>query len=455
MPNFSIYYATILLLYITLQFSIASTTNASKLIGFSTYLIHRDSLESPLRDSYVNQTSHVARAIHRSRSRLSHFKSILNLPDNDVDEDENNVYSTIVSSGGEYLTDISIGTPPIKQMVVVDTGSDIVWTQCLPCTKCFKQNQPIFNPQKSSSYHKLECNSSACTAMNNEVQSCDINPTICKYRLAYGDHSISSGELAFETYKLGPTSIPKMVYGCGHDSQGTFDGTASGIIGLGGGSLSFVGQLRDLIGGKFSYCLVYRFDLNKDTRSKISFGSHAIVSGHGVVSTPLIGKKTDTFYYLSLKAISIGETRFPYESLDKSMEVLEDDQSTIVDNGNIIIDSGTTLTYLPHDMYQKVKHALKKAIHHKRVKDPQKKLKLCYKNSKNFRIPPIIFHFAGGADLTLPMTSTFVLNDNLMCLAILPAKVAIYGNLFQMDYLIGYDLQIGKVSFKPTDCSKN
>ena len=35
-----------------------------------------------------------------------------------------------------YYTQISLGTPPRQYNVFVDTGSDLTWVNCAPCTNC-------------------------------------------------------------------------------------------------------------------------------------------------------------------------------------------------------------------------------------------------------------------------------------------------------------------------------
>ena len=80
-----------------------------------------------------------------------------------------------------------------------------------------------------------------------------------------------------------------MVFGCGHDSDVTFNNIATGVIGLGTGPLSLVNQFTNTINGKFSYCLT-GFDA-KNSRSKINLGDNAVVSGSRVMSTPIIHKK--------------------------------------------------------------------------------------------------------------------------------------------------------------------
>jgi hypothetical protein len=83
-----------------------------------------------------------------------------------------------------------------------------------------------------------------------------------------------------------------------------------------------------------------------------------VVSGDGVVSTPIVKKHPFSFYILTLEAFSIGNKRVDIRG--SSMDV----------EGNIIIDSGTTLTFLPSDVYAKLKYAMVESVNLKRVDDP-------------------------------------------------------------------------------------
>ncbi|KAF5951251.1 hypothetical protein HYC85_009195 [Camellia sinensis] len=72
--------------------------------------------------------------------------------------------------------------------------------------------------------------------------------------------------------------------------------------------------------------------------------------------------------------------------------------------------------------------------------------------SNNITIPIITAHFT-GADVKLNPMNTFIrTSDNIVCLAFAPANIAIYGNVAQMNFLVGYDLSKKTVSFKHTDC---
>ncbi|CAI8589404.1 unnamed protein product [Vicia faba] len=67
----------------------------------------------------------------------------------------NFVQAPIHAHIGQHLMEVHIGTPPIKITGVADTGSDLIWTNCVPCDGCYKQINPLFDPQKSCSYNNF------------------------------------------------------------------------------------------------------------------------------------------------------------------------------------------------------------------------------------------------------------------------------------------------------------
>lgn len=144
-----------------------------------------------------------------------------------------------------------------------------------------------------------------------------------------------------------------------------------------------------------------------------------------------------------MEGISVGNTRF-----------------NKTDEGETIIDSGTTLTIIPSDLYSDLESALVKEIDAQRVSDPSGYLSLCYKSPESegdFNAPTITVHFR-GADVKLSALNTFVrVSQDVVCFAFYgddTGNTSIYGNLSQMNFLVGYDNQKNTVSFKPTDCSK-
>jgi hypothetical protein len=405
--------------------------------GFSVELIHRDSSKSPLYQPTLNNYQRVANALRRSINRVNHINkdSLTNTPE-----------STVSSGDGDFLMTYSIGTPPFKIYGVVDTGSDIVWLQCKPCEKCYNQTTPIFDPSISSTYkNNIPCLSNKCKFVGST--SCGENNS-CEYTISYNDGSISQGDLSVETLTLDSTSgysisFPNTVIGCGHRNIGLYEEQSSGIVGLGVGRVSLITQLGPSIGWKFSYCL--QPELSNST-SKLNFGEAAVVSGHGVVSTPMVIRDHAVSYFLTLEAFSVGNKRIEFIT----------DSNGVVD-GNIVIDSGTTLTTLPFDIYNTIESAVVESVNLKRVKDPNNMLNLCYSiTSDEYDFPIITAHFK-GADVNLYSINTFVLvADGVACFAFGSSRdgASIFGNLAQKNLLVGYDLQKNIVSFKSIDCTK-
>ncbi|ESQ44507.1 hypothetical protein EUTSA_v10003479mg [Eutrema salsugineum] len=434
-------FSTVLISLCILSSPFLSNANAHTKLGFTTDLIHRDSPKSPFYKPTETSSQRLRNAIRRSVNHVVHFSS----KDASVDSPQ----TEITSNRGEYLMNISLGTPPFPIMAIADTGSDLLWTQCKPCDDCYTQNDPLFDPKASSTYKDFSCSSSQCSALGNQA-SCSTEDNTCSYSMSYGDHSYTNGNVAADTLTLGstnnrPVQLKNVIIGCGHNNNGTFNKEGSGIVGLGGGPVSLISQLGESIDGKFSYCLIPLSSENGKT-SNINFGTSAVVSGTGAVSTPLITKSRETFYYLTLASISVGS---------KNIKFPVSDPGSGEGEGNIIIDSGTTLTMLPTTFYSELEDAVASSIDAERQNDPESPLSLCYSATANLKVPVITMHF-DGADVKLDSSNSFVqLSEELVCFAFRGSEdLAIYGNLSQMNFLVGYDTVSKTVSFKPADCAK-
>jgi len=281
--------------------------------------------------------------------------------------------------------------------------------------------------------------------------TCAASTGSCKYDSSYADGTFSQGALILETLTLGstngsPVQIPGIAIGCGLKNHVLVERGNPGVVGLGRGLVSLINQLGPSMGGKFSYCLVPALS-QPNSSGKLNFGNTAVVSGPGTVSTPLHYRKGDVFYYLNLQAFSVGTNRIEFgNSLGNKLG----------GKGNIIIDSGTTLTFLPTHVYSKVESTLAKTIKLPRAKDPNEVSKLCFKSrSDKIDVPVITTHFS-GADVLLYAINTFVkVTGDVVCFTFVPSRTgAIFGNLAQQNMLVGYDLQKNTVSFKPMDCTK-
>ncbi|KAM7512302.1 hypothetical protein LguiB_011177 [Lonicera macranthoides] len=401
---------------------------------FSIDLIHRDSTKSPFYDTSITSYKLVSNAIQRSISRVNHL-GISSASTNKL----------LLSNPGDYILNISIGSPPVTYVGFVDTGSDLTWIQCEPCPKCHKQKRPLFSPKNSSTYKEVPCHSRPCESF--EGTSCLTANGSCQYTTTYLDESFTNGVLATETLTLqsttvGPVSFPKILFGCGHNNTVIMKGDETGVLGFGRGKVSLISQMKNLVHGKFSYCFPpVSSQWTKST--KMNFGDNAVVSGPGVVSVPLSTglKSHESNYYVTLEAISVGDKKLEYPS-----PIIE---------GNMIIDSGSTLSYFGTYFLIDIVREVRKAINAKPVEDPLKFLKVCYRTWDNITIPTITAHFR-GADVKLNAENTFVkTGKDVMCLAFAREdSISIFGNLAQINFLVGYNLEKNTISFKPTVCSK-
>lgn len=354
---------TSLVSVITLIFSLSiSNFNAIDAAGFSIDLIQRDSLQSP---SFNSSYEHVEAALQRSFNRVETLIQG-HSPQSSTSVD-------VVPDPGEYLMRIAIGTPKVEILASIDTGSDLTWIQCSPSGPWYRRKPPLFVAKRSSTYTPVSCYTNICRSIPRT--SCKGTKGSCSYMVRYVDRSLSKGDVAVEKITLGKNVIDRVVIGCSHLSEGTFSPAMSGVVGLGGGGHSLIRQMGPSFGGKFSYCLVPRY-LSSSGRqtttkpSKIHFGDEAVVSGAGVATTPFVTQYSQTLYYMSLVGMSVGNQLFDLE--DPNNESSEKLQEV-----NMIIDSGCTLTFLPSKLYHQVEAAVRRQVIGLRQIDVPKKL-LCY-----------------------------------------------------------------------------
>ncbi|PON89712.1 Aspartic peptidase [Trema orientale] len=367
---------------------------------------------------------------------------------------------------GEYFMDVFVGTPPKHYSLILDTGSDLNWIQCVPCHDCFEQNGPYYDPKESSSFRNIGCHDPRCQLVSSPdpPQPCKAENQTCPYYYWYGDSSNTTGDFALETFTVNLTTnsgkaefhrVEDIMFGCGHWNRGLFKG-AAGLLGLGRGPLSFSSQLQSLYGHSFSYCLV---DRNSDTNvsSKLIFGEDKDLLSHPELNfTALVAGKenpVDTFYYLQIKSILVGG-----EALNISEETW---QLSPEGAGGTIIDSGTTLSYFTDPAYQIIKEAfLKKVKGYQIAKIEDFPLDLCYNVSgvDNMELPDFGIVFSDGAVWNFPVENYFIQVDphEVVCLAFKNTSanaLSIIGNYQQQNFHILYDTKKSRLGYAPMNCA--
>lgn len=373
--------------------------------------------------------------------------------------------SGVSLGSGEYFMDVFVGTPPRHFSLILDTGSDLNWIQCLPCHDCFEQNGPPYDPKGSSSYRNVSCHDRRCKLVSSPDPPlpCKLENQSCPYFYWYGDRSNTTGDFALETFTVNLTSptgqsefrrVENVMFGCGHWNRGLFHG-AAGLLGLGRGPLSFSSQLQSLYGHTFSYCLVDR-NSNISVSSKLIFGEDPSLMGHPNLNfTSFVAGKenpVDTFYYVQVKGIMVGG-----EILDVPAEVWRLSPEGV---GGTIIDSGTTLSYFADPAYQIIKAAfIKKVKDYPQVKDFPV-LDPCYNVSgvEKVELPDFAILFEDGAVWNFPVENYFIRLDpeEIVCLAILGtprSSLSILGNYQQQNFHILYDTKKSRLGFAPMRCA--
>lgn len=347
------------------------------------------------------------------------------------------VVSGTSQGSGEYFSRLGVGNPPSQLYMVIDTGSDVNWVQCAPCADCYQQADPIFEPASSSSFSPLSCETSQCRSL--DVSECH-NGT-CLYEVSYGDGSFTVGDLVTETITLGSAKIDNVAIGCGHNNEGLFVG-AAGLLGLGGGELSFPSQLNAT---SFSYCLV---DRDSDSASTLEFDSPLPPNA---VTAPLDrNPQLDTFLYVGLTGLSVGGDLLPL-----SDSLFRPDGNG---NGGVIVDSGTAVTRLQTDAYNSLRDAFVKGTRNLPRASGLALFDTCYDLSakSSVVVPTVSFHFGEGKELPLPAKNYMIPVDSngTFCLAFAPTSSAlsIIGNVQQQGTRVGFDLANSVIGFVPNKC---
>ncbi|KAL6983255.1 hypothetical protein U1Q18_016644 [Sarracenia purpurea var. burkii] len=384
-------------------------------------------------------------------------------------EDSGQFMATLESGvslgSGEYFMDVFVGTPPKHFSLILDTGSDLNWIQCVPCHDCFDQNGPHYNPKDSSSYRNISCRDPRCRLVSSPdpPQPCTAENQTCPYYYWYGDSSNTTGDFALETFTVNLTRlagepvsrrVENVMFGCGHWNRGLFHG-AAGLLGLGRGPLSFSSQLQSLFGHSFSYCLVDR-NSNSSVSSKLIFGEDKDLMNHPELNfTSFIAGKenpADTFYYVQIKSVVVGgeAVEIPEEAWNLSPEGA----------GGTIIDSGTTLSYFADPAYKAIKEAFVRKIKGYAAVEDFPVLDPCYNVSgvEKPELPSFGIRFSDGAVWNFPIGNYFIRlePEGVVCLAILGtprSALSIIGNYQQQNFHVLYDTKKSRLGFAPRSCA--
>ncbi|KAG6523304.1 hypothetical protein ZIOFF_013160 [Zingiber officinale] len=339
--------------------------------------------------------------------------------------------SRLVPDTFEYLMELRVGTPPFSILAVVGTGSDHIWANCVPCTKCYRQTAPLFDPRKSSSYRTLPCTSDLCMAFSDKACG---SGSPCEYHYAYQDGSNIDGA---RPRHRGPHF--RLL-------RGVSARLLQYRLRLQLPEQRLLQQPRRRFGRARRRSSLSRTQAS----SKVIFGSAGVVA-RSMVTTPMTVEHT--FFVLRLEEIIV----------DGADSVTVPSSAPGLTTGNIIIDSSTTLNYLPTGVLSILVEQVSRVVSLPKATDPKGVMPLCFTvtgESDRQKLPFITFKFAGEASLRLSPTSIFMdefsFAGDVVCLAVANSGsgLPIFGNWAQQNLYVGYDFDIPAVTFASADCTK-
>ncbi|OMO80132.1 Peptidase A1 [Corchorus capsularis] len=450
------------LFFLLLSTAQAAATAANEYLKLP--LLHKTPRPSPTQTILLDvyRLSHLRHRHHHHQSQ----KGIIKSP----------VVSGAPSGSGQYFVELRLGSPPQTLLLVADTGSDLLWVSCSACRgNCSSFHAPgsTFLARHSSSFAPYHCYDTMCSL----VPQPDPNPcnrtrlhSPCRYQYLYSDGSATSGFFSKDTTTLKTSSgkeakVEKLSFGCGFRITGpsvsgsSFNG-AHGVMGLGRGPISFASQLGRRFGNKFSYCLM-DYTLSPPPTSYLIIGDgggdgdeqSAISKSSKMSFTPLLANPlSPTFYYIGIKSVKVNKAKL---RIDPSVWSLDE-----LGNGGTVMDSGTTLTFLPEPAYVKILTAIKRRVRLPSPAESTPGFDFCFNvtGTPRPKLPRLSFELGGGSVFEPPPRNYFIdTEEDIMCLAIQPAGremgFSVIGNLMQQGFLFEFDRDKSRLGFSRHGCA--
>ncbi|AQK55003.1 Aspartyl protease family protein [Zea mays] len=338
----------------------------------------------------------------------------------------------------EYVITVGIGSPAVTQTMSMDTGSDVSWVQCKPCSQCHSEVDSLFDPSSSSTYSPFSCSSAPCAQLSQSQEGNGCMSSQCQYIVNYGDSSSTTGTYSSDTLTLGSSAMTDFQFGCSQSESGGFNDQTDGLMGLGGGAQSLASQTAGTFGTAFSYCL----PPTSGSSGFLTLGT----GSSGFVKTPMLrSTQIPTYYVVLLESIKVGSQQL--------------NLPTSVFSAGSLMDSGTIITRLPPTAYSALSSAFKAGMQQYPPATPSGILDTCFDFSgqSSISIPTVTLVFSGGAAVDLAFDGIMLeISSSIRCLAFTPngddSSLGIIGNVQQRTFEVLYDVGGGAVGFKAGAC---
>ncbi|KAJ5628381.1 hypothetical protein N7490_010609 [Penicillium lividum] len=332
-----------------------------------------------------------------------------------------------------YLVNVTLGTPEQSLRLVIDTGSSDLWVNAPNSTFCEKYTKycdyfGTYDSSDSSTYSYV---------------SSDFNIT-------YADGSGAAGVYATETLHIGDTKLTDFQFGIGDTST-----SEEGVLGIGyvtneaqvgtAGEQSYANLPKAMVNKGLIKSNAYSLWLNDldANEGSILFGGVNTDKYHGTLETLPIQKTGDEYsaFYIALTAVALtnssGTTNYSSSSLPAA----------------VLLDSGSSLTYLPDSIVEKIYNDLDVTYEESEGYGyvPCSMANKDYNISYTFSSPTIT---VGIAELVLELDEAYYSNGEAACtFGIVPSgdSTSVLGDTFLRSAYVVYDLTNNEISLANTN----
>ena len=239
-------------------------------------------------------------------------------------------------TGGAYYAEVTVGTPGQKVSVVLDTGSSDLWVVSYEADLCTDYSiqqawgdscDKTYNPKKSSTYKVLEEDG---------------------FEISYLDNSTAAGDYITDDLSIGGTTIKSLQMG-----YATKTVRGAGILGVGYSSNvasteRYPNLIDQFVAQKLITTKAYSLYLN-DRRSdtgNILFGGidkDKFIGDLSILPVYMTkGQAEPVHFEVEMESVSLDLTKD-----GKTTKIISTDPSLGQTSTIAILDSGTTLSYLP------------------------------------------------------------------------------------------------------------
>ncbi|KAE8733581.1 putative Monovalent cation:proton antiporter [Hibiscus syriacus] len=444
-------------LCVTLVFQPHFTYSTANRTGLTLKAYVDDSPGSSLyRIQDLSVAERIERLINVSNARANYLYQMLS-PDGTILPD--NIRVPILRDGAYYAVTFTMGSRGHRVKLLLDTGSGLIWTQCLPCINCFNQRLPIYDSRASTTYATLPCSHPMCNG-DRTVFSCVNNRCVYQYGYLGGASTagvVSTEDFIFYTDESHMQTFENVIFGCGNDNRNIFfqNTAVSGIFGLNFAPESMMQQFAALTRSRFSYCLVPFTEAVPNTLL-LKFGQDIPELPPHAESTLFVQRTGNDHFFLELLDISVGDYRL---GLPPSAF-----QFRGGGEGGCIFDSGSLFTIMDSNsvgvnVYERVMQVIRAYYGSKGLSAIRTRaggFDLCYNRPPNFNdFASITFHF-NGADYSVPGEYNVVFDQRTICIPILKGPLTtIIGAVHQQNKRLVYDGMFGELQFADENCQND